>query len=153
MKRFAFRLDPVLGQRKRVENERAGEHARALADQLAAQQAHDALLDRRDVLRARLTAEHASFDVETLRTSYAHLDYLDRALAASQQRVNACIGATERARARLIAAAKDRKVLATLKERRRESFDRDAALAEQRELDDANARAYDRTHHAEGSTP
>jgi len=151
--RFRFRLDPVLGQRERVETERAGEHARTLADQLAAQQTHDALLERRHALRAQLTADHATFDVETLRATYAHLDYLDRALAASQQRVNACVAATERARQRLVVAAKDRKVLATLKDRRRESFDRDVALAEQRELDDANARAYERTTQTEGRDP
>ena len=36
MPKFHFRLDPVLGHRERVESERAADHARALADQLAA---------------------------------------------------------------------------------------------------------------------
>ncbi len=150
---FRFRLDPVLGQRARVENERAADHARALAGQLAAQRVHDGLLEGRDALRGHLLAEHADFDAETLRATYAHLDYLDRAIAASQQRVDACTAETERARERLIDAAKDRKVLATLKDRRRETFDREAALVEQRESDDANARAFERTHPARGRTP
>jgi flagellar FliJ protein len=148
--RFTFRLDPVLAHRERTEGERAADHARALADQLAAQRAHDELLERRDGLRAQLLREHARFDAEQLRATYLHLDYLDRAIAASQQRVDARIAETERARLRLVDAAKDRKVLSTLKERRRESFDHEVALAEQRESDDANARAYERNHHAEG---
>ncbi len=150
MARFTFRLDPVLGQRERVENARAADHARTLADQLAAQRMHDELLDRRDGLRDRLVEQHARFDADELRATYTHLDYLDRAITASQQRVDACIAETERARLRLVEAAKDRKVLATLKDRRRESFDLEAAHVEQRELDDSNARAFERNRQSEG---
>jgi flagellar protein FliJ len=151
--RFAFRLDPVLEQRERVERERAADHARALADQLSAQRMHDEILEKRDMLRQRLVREHAHFDAETLRATYTHLDYLDRALVASQQRVDACIAHTERARVRLVEAAKERKVLETLKERRREAFRLDAALADQRELDDQNARSFERAHPFEGLSP
>ncbi len=150
MSKFRFRLDAVLDQRTRVERERAGEHARTLAEQLTAQQMLDALLTNRDELRARLVREHASFDVETLRATYTHLDYLDRALVPARQRVEACVAATERARLRLVEAAKERKVLETLKERRREAFELDVALADQRELDDQNARAFERVNVIEG---
>ena len=148
--KFSFRLDPVLGQRERVEREKAADHARALADQLSAQRMHDEITEQRDMLRRRLVSEHAHFDAETLRATYTHLDYLDRALIASQQRVDACLAQTERARLRLVDAAKDRKVLETLKERRREAFQLDAALADQRELDDQNARLFERAHPFEG---
>jgi|SRR5947209_34647 len=151
--KFRFRLDPVLGLRERVEQERAGEHARALARQLAAQRAYDDIVERRDFLRVRLMREHAHFDAETLRSSYTHLDYLDRAIIAAQQRVDACLAETELARLRLVDAARDRNVLETLKDRRREAFRLDAALAEQRELDDQNARLFDRAHPFEGLTP
>ena len=142
--KFRFRLDPVLGHRERVERERAGEHAQALADQLAAQRMYDEIVEKRDELRLRLVREHAHFDAETLRSTYTHLDYLDRAIIASLQRVEACAAETERARVRLVAAAKDRKVLETLKERRQEAHQLDAALADQRELDDQNARLFGR---------
>jgi flagellar FliJ protein len=151
--KFRFRLDPVLGQRERVEQERAGDHARALAQQLAAQRMYDDVVERRDGLRMRLMREHAHFDAETLRSSYTHLDYLDRAILAAAQRVDACMAETELARVRLVEAARDRKVLETLKERRREAFQLDAALADQRELDDQNARLFDRAHPFEGLTP
>ncbi len=151
--KFRFRLDPVLGQRKRVEQERAGDHAHALSEQLAAQRMYDDIVERRDGLRVRLVREHVHFDVDTLRSSYTHLDYLDRAIVAAQQRVDACLAATELARVRLVEAARDRKVLETLKERRREAFQLDAALIDQRDLDDQNARLFDRAHPFEGLTP
>lgn len=147
---FRFRLDPVLAQRARIEAEKAAVHARALAHQLAAEQMRDRLLSNRDELRERLVHEHAAFDAETLRATYTHLDYLDRAIVAAGQRVDACAAETERARARLVDAAKDRKVLDTLKERRREAFDLESALVEQRELDDQNARIFERVHPLEG---
>jgi flagellar FliJ protein len=151
--KFTFRLAPVLAQRERVEQERGAEHGRALSLQLAAQRMYDDIVERRDDLRVRLMREHAHFDAETLRSSYTHLDYLDRAILAAAQRVDACMAETELARVRLVEAARDRKVLETLKERRREAFQLDAALADQRELDDQNARLFDRAHPFEGLTP
>lgn len=150
MKGFRFRLEPVLSHRERIERERSGEHARALADQLAAEAARDALIARRDASRATLLHEHNRLDAETLRVTYSHLGYLDRAIVAAQQRVDACAAETARYRARLVEAARDRKVLETLKERRKETFLLDAAHADQRELDDQNARLHERAHALEG---
>lgn len=149
-KAFRFRLEPVLGHRERIERERSGEHGRALADQLAAEAARDGLIARRDASRATLVAEHNRLDAMTLRATYAHLDYLDRAILSAQQRVDACADETERARLRLVDAARDRKVLETLKERRRDAYLLDAAHAEQRELDDHNARHHERAQPREG---
>jgi flagellar FliJ protein len=151
--KFKFELEPVLSHRERIEHERAAEHSRALEEQLRAERSRDELCGKRDVLRARLVGEHASFDVETLRSTYLHLDYLDRAIVAAQQRCDARASETEQARQRLVDAAKDRKVLETLKDRRREAFELDAAIAEQRELDDQNARAFERTQPYEGFSP
>ena len=151
--KFRFELEPVLSHRERIEHERAADHSRALEDQLRAERARDELCTKRDVLRGRLVGEHARFDAETLRSTYLHLDYLDRAIAAAQQRCDACAQQTERARLRLVDAAKDRKVLETLKDRRREAFELEAAHAEQRELDDQNARAFERAQPYEGFSP
>jgi flagellar export protein FliJ len=149
---FRFRLDPVLAQRQRVERERASEHARLLAAQLAAQAAHDDLLTRRETTRAMVSGR-AALDADTLRVTYAHLGYLDRAIRAAEQRVDACAAETARSQARLIVAARDRKVLETLKDRRREAYLLETALAEQRELDDQNARLFGRAHPSEGLSP
>lgn len=153
VRNFRFRLDPVLGQRERVERERAGEHARVLAAQLAAEHTRDELIARRDATRASLLDRHAALDGEALRATYAHLGYLDRAIVTAQQRAEACAAETARSQARLIEAARDRKVLETLKDRRREAFDLDAAQTEQRELDDQNARAFGRAALRQGPTP
>jgi flagellar protein FliJ len=148
--RFRFRLEPVLDHRERIERERAAEHARKLAEQLEAQRVLDELIARRDATRAKLTREHTTIDATMLRAAYAHLEYLDRAIIATQRRVDACADETERARLDLVGAAKDRKVLETLKDRRREAFELDAALADQREMDDLNARLFERAHPFEG---
>jgi flagellar FliJ protein len=153
VKSFRFRLDPVLGQRERVEQERAGEHARVLAEQLAAERSRDDLVARRDTARASLRDGHAALDAETLRATYAHLEYLDRAIRAAEQRADACAAETARSQARLIEAARDRKVLETLKDRRREAYQLEAAQAEQRELDDQNARLFERADPFEGLRP
>jgi flagellar FliJ protein len=150
---FRFRLDPVLEHRERTERERAGEHARMVADQLAAERARDELVDRRDRLRQDLAERHNQLDADRLRATYTHLDYLDRAIRACDERVAACAAETPRAQARLIEAARDRKVLETLKDRRREAFELEAALAQQRELDDLNARLFERAHPFEGHSP
>lgn len=150
MKQFRFRLQPVLGHRERTERERAGDHGRALAAQLAAAAERDDLIARRDAARERLTREHNTMELDELRFTYAHLDYLDRAIGLAQLRVDACAVQTENARLRLVDAARDRKVLETLKDRRKEAYLLESALVEQRELDDQNARLYDRAHPFEG---
>lgn len=150
MARFRFRLDPVLGVRERAERERAGEHARKLAAQLQEEQRRDDLITRRDALRDQLMRDHNRWDADTLRMTYAHLAYLDRVIVEAYDRVAAAALETDAARERLVAAAKERKVLETLKERRKEAFMLEAALVEQRELDDQNARGYDRAHPLEG---
>lgn len=150
MSAFRFRLDPVLEHRERTERERAAEHARTLAEQLAAERLRDDLVGRRDALRRELAEHHNELGVDRLRATYSHLDYLDRAIRAAEERVAASIAATARSQAVLIAAARDRKVLETLKDRRREAFELEASLAQQRELDDLNARLFERAHPLEG---
>ncbi len=109
-------------------------------------------MTRRETTRA-LVGGRSALDADTLRATYAHLGYLDRAILAAQQRVDACAAETARSQARLIVAARDRKVLETLKDRRREAHLLETALAEQRELDDQNARLFGRAHPSEGLRP
>lgn len=142
--RFRFTLTPVLELRERVERERAADHAMALAEQLTAERRRDELCERRDALRDDLVREHGGLDVTTLRATYAHLDYLDRGIIEADAEIVTRRAATEGARLALVAAAKDRKVLETLRDRRREAHDAEVALADQRDLDDLNARSFDR---------
>ena len=152
MARFHFRLEPVLGHRERIESEKQRVFAEKLRDVVQAEADRDAAAGRRDAMRETLRRDHKSLDVDTLRATYAHLDYLDRLIVALEERLAACRAEADRAHAALIAAAKDRKVLETLKAQRRDAYDAQAALAEQRELDDANARAFGRTKLQQGIT-
>ncbi|MGB8266827.1 MAG: flagellar export protein FliJ [Candidatus Velthaea sp.] len=150
--RFRFRLDPVLDHRGRIEDTRKRELASAQRARLEAEALRLGFLTERDGLRERLHNEHAALDLDTLRSCYAHLAYLDRAIIAADGRVAAALANEERARGMLLAASKDKKALETVKTRRREAFDADLALTVQRDLDDLNARAFSRSHQ-QGSFP
>jgi flagellar export protein FliJ len=150
--RFIFSLEPVLDHRERVEDGRKRELASAQRAAMQAEANRLQLIARRDAIRDQLQAAHGSLDAVELRSSYAHLDYLDRAIQAAAGRVAAARSNEERARGMLIIATKDKKVLDTLKTRRREAHDSEAAQAGQRELDDLNARAFSRAH-LKGSSP
>jgi flagellar FliJ protein len=150
--RFVFRLAPVLRQRERVEETRKQLLAaaqRALAD---AEKERARLRDRREALARELIADHRKLDGETLRLIYGHLDFLAREIAAADRRVATCAAAVEEARAALLRASKDRKILDRLRERQREVFDLEQMRHEHRELDDANARRYERLMNR-GGTP
>lgn len=140
MKKFAFSLEPVLEHRERIEDEKTrifGERQRELQaaqDELA--RLHGDFKRYSDALRDG----HRTLATEELRWHYAHLEYLDRRITMqhaiiSQRRLEA-----ERARADLVDASKDRKVIEKLKDKKlREHRSRQAAL-EQKEFDDANSR-------------
>ena len=103
-----------------------------------------ALCVRRDALGARVAGEHEQLDGETLRISYAHLEFLAREIRAAELRIATCVDVAARAQGELIAASKDRRVLERLRERRRTNFDHEQDRLEQRDLDEANAIAHAR---------
>jgi len=150
--RFKFSLEPVLDHRERIEDGRKREFAGAQRARIQAETAYQDLVNRRDAIRERLQTGHNELDAVELRASYTHLDYLDRAIAASAGRVAAARSNEDRARGVLVLATKDKKVLETLKTRRREAHDTEVAQAVQRELDDMNARVFSRAH-AKGTSP
>lgn len=151
--RFRFRLDPVLRLRERVESERQREFAEKQRAVVEAEAVRLELDRQREWHRISLARDHKTFDSVLLRATYAHLAYLDRAIEDQAVRVAACIAEADRAHIKVLAAMKDRKVLATLKDHRREIYDAQSAVIEQRDLDDANARSYGRAHLQQGMSP
>ena len=144
-RRFVFALEPVLEHRKRIEEERQQELAIA---QHALNEATAALLALHDRFRKHsnsLREDHKSFDVETLRLHYAHLEFLDRAITEQEAVVAQRKNEHEAARRVLLVAAKEKKALEKLKDRRREAHVLAENLIEQRELDDSNARRFSRS--------
>ncbi|MBV8152617.1 MAG: flagellar export protein FliJ [Candidatus Eremiobacteraeota bacterium] len=139
MARFAFRLDPVLKHRERIEDEKSQVFAVAQQALQDAEKERLYLVSRRDDLSVYIATEHASFDSDALRIAYAHLGFLAREIRAAEMRVATCVEAAARAQDELIAASKERRILERLRERKQTVFDQEHERAEQRELDDANS--------------
>ncbi len=144
MKKFVFTLQPVLDQRQRVEDEK---------QQIVAQRQRS--LDEAEGELKRLNTEfrqsserlrnaHRDLNAEDLRLHYAHLSFLDRTIVAQIQIVAERRVALDRARADLLAASKERKVVEKLKDRRHEAYVAEASRIEQNALDDSNARRHAR---------
>lgn len=146
MRHFRFALDPVLGHRERLETEQQVRMAGALALQRQAEAERDAFVARREAERTRLRTEHKLLGADDLRAAYAHLEFLDRRIVEAEGVIALRRVAADAERLKLVAAAKDVKVLETLKTRRRESFQFEMARLEQIDADDNNARAFERAH-------
>jgi flagellar export protein FliJ len=140
MPTFAFRLDPVLAERRRLEDLQRFAFAAAISTLRAAEAGLDDRLARRAEMRERLTAIRAGADPIEWRAACTHCDYLDRSIAAQQRDVAEAQVRAERERALLAIKTRDTNVLETLKERRLAAFDAEASAAEQREIEERNAR-------------
>ncbi len=124
---FRFSLEPLLLQRKAIENVRLATLARA---QIRLEQARARL--------ARLELEFARSFVAIPRGGSALPAELERAVAAARTAASRCIAETDEARAPLLEAVRDRKAIEALKQRRLAEYDAREARKEERELDEAN---------------
>jgi len=141
-RKFRFPLVPVLAHRERIEEEKQQALAARTSELREAQRelAHlDAEFRR---YSAALRESHADLSSDQLRAHYAHLEYLDRRIVMQHAAISALASAVERARAELVEARKDRKVIEKLKEQRLEAHRALLAADEQKELDESNSRRY-----------
>ena len=153
-KRFKFTLQPVLEQRKRLEEEKqtiVAQRARAVEEaEYELKRLNDEFRRHSDELRN----DHRQLDGETLRMHYAHLQFLDRVIVSQIHLVADRRIALDRARGDLLAASKERKVVEKLKERRLDAHVLEEQRVEQNALDDSNARRHGRaTSFSGGTTP
>jgi len=144
MPRFTFPLDPVLAHRRRLEEEQQRVFAAAMQRVYDAEWLRNDYVARRDAMRGRIQHDHAAMSVDELRAAYAHCEYLDRAIATQERVVVEARRIADGERSALLEKTKDTKILETLRERRRHAYDLEAASIEQRELDEINARRFDR---------
>lgn len=144
MKRFKFLLDPVLELRERAEDEKQLVHAARRRELAAAQEELDRLNREFRQFSVALREDHKRLTSDELRAHYAHLEYLDRCITMQHGVVSQRNLAVERARADLVEASKDRKVIEKLKDKRLEEHQAMEAAVEQKELDDANNRQHSR---------
>jgi flagellar FliJ protein len=151
MKRFRFPLQPLLDHRQRIEDEKQQILARKRTALDEAERELKRLTEAFRLGSQSLRVRHAHFDSEELRLHYAHLQFIDRCVVAQIHVVAERRVAMDRARAELLVASKDRKVVEKLRARRREAHAVQATRADQIELDDANARQHARS--AAGGMP
>lgn len=144
MPHFRFRLQTVLDHRDRIERDKQ----RLLAlTQRELFEAETRLQEKRDDYERtgeELRAKHAELDAAGLYNYYAHMDFVLRAIREIEVQVAVLALDVERAKGALLAARKDRKILETLKDRRRATFENEQAANEQKLLDDLNARRHGR---------
>ena len=152
MPKFTFRLDPVLGYRQRLEDEQQIVLAAAVSALRSAEAVRDDYIARRADIRQRILLHHGEMESVELRATYAHCDYLDRSIVAQQRVIEQARAKADQERAKLVVKTKDKKILAVLKEHRRETFESEAAATEQRESDEINARRFDRVTTTRGTS-
>jgi flagellar FliJ protein len=142
--RFAFRLDPVLDYRQRLEDEQQVVLAAAISKLRSAEAQRDDYITRRAEMRDRLYQRHGEMDSIELRATYAHCDFLDRSIVTQQGLVEEARVKADQERVKLVVKSRDKKVMSVLKDRRREIFESEASATEQRESDEINSRRSDR---------
>jgi flagellar protein FliJ len=144
MRKFKFSLKAVLEHRERIEEEK---------QQILAARQHELKLAEDELARLNgefkrystvLRDDHARLSTDELRRHYAHLEYLDRCMVMQHAVISQRRAAVERARADLVEASKDRKVIEKLKDKRFQEYQAMEAAFEQKELDDSNARRHSR---------
>jgi flagellar FliJ protein len=141
---FRFSLEPLLDWRARIEEEKQRDFAacrRLLAE--CARELERLTGVHRECAR-QLAASVRANRVADLRLRDAHLRCLEAANAKERVRRTELQAACDRARAELIAASGERRVVEKLKERRRREFEAEALRRDEIELDESNARRHER---------
>ena len=142
MAKFKFTLEPVLEHRERIEDEKQQVLAERLRELQAAEDELARLNGEFKRYSTALREDHAKLSSDELRWHYAHLEFLDRCMTMQHGIIFQRRAAVERARADLVAASKERKVIEKLKDRRFEEYQALEAAQEQKDLDDTNNRRF-----------
>ena len=143
MRKFRFPLQRLLDLRARTEE---AAHCRLAEMQREAHQQRAVLSDLQQACEAateEVSVAPGSLDeVGLLLNNYLHLVRLETQTLAQERRVQQCHQREGLRREELLVAARDRKVIARLKERRRERHVTQAERLDRRLLDEAGAMAH-----------
>ena len=132
-----FSLEPLLQQRKSIEDEKLAALARA-----------QARLETARLHLAQLESEFARAFGDIRRSGSALPAELERSIGAARATVSQCLDAASQAQTAVLEAARDRKVLEELKHRRLAEFATREARKEERELDEANLASWQTSRRA-----
>lgn len=140
MPRFVFRLQPVLGVRRR--REEAAQ--KALAEAAAHREVCEQSLAETRRLLGKALEENAGegFDLNTGLYLDCYRDCLNRRSREQLRVLARCEREVEEKRRRVIRARRERMVLERLKEKRFQAFRAGLAARETRELDDLGTRSF-----------
>ncbi|MFN4242034.1 MAG: flagellar export protein FliJ [Tepidisphaerales bacterium] len=141
MKRFRFSLEALLEHRRRLEEARQRELAAELSALSRLQGQLDAIADavREEAAALRDGQLVGRVDVSLLTAHRRFVLACERQRGALLEHMAAARGRVERARALLVEAARARKVVERLKERRYTQWKAEVLKAEQAETDDATS--------------
>lgn len=133
MKKFSFRLEPVLKNRSEKEE-------RAILEQAAAQREYNKQLNLFEKIRTSLNKARETvtggMTVDDCLARTLYIDYMETSLTKQEQVVDNSLRDLERKRRALIQARKDKLVLKKLKEKLYESHIRELNIWEAKLIDD-----------------
>lgn len=150
MKRFTYRLEPLLRIKSHLEKQRQKEHAAVLMQALR-QKEHLAQIesDRQTTIGHQRAIATGTVSAYRLQVATRYLLKLRRDTMSGEELLKGLERETDRRRLLLVDATKQKKIFEKLKERRREEFVAEFELTEKKELDEIATRAFvgRRRHH------
>ena len=138
MRKFDFRLKPVLKYREIVEEQAAAKKARAQDEY---RHNHDCLSEARDKLAGAIQDEQAlnPFDMFSRLT---YCDYMTAEIKRRENTLNRSQKKLEKCRGNLVKAMQERSVIERLQEKQLQAYNFDVLLTEQKEADEIAVRQY-----------
>ena len=137
MKKFKYRLEPILKIKSHAEKQRQKEHAAALQQVYRQKEQLSAIDTERDRTFAfqRIKLQ-GSIQTQQLLAASRYLVRLKRDTMTGTELLKGLERESERKRQLLVQAAKERKVYEKLRERRQAKFNQDVELQERKMLDE-----------------
>jgi len=140
MKEKRFRLAGVLEYRERLEEEASRRFA-AIARRLAGEEARRRSAESNLACTSEfIRTSHRSLATDELRMHYLRVEFLSHSIHIHEVTIMNIKTEVESARAELVKAAKERRILERLKERHEARYTAETIAAELSALDDANNR-------------
>jgi len=142
LKRFVFRLEPVLEYRKIVEEQAAISHSQALEEY---RYNSELLNDARNKL-ARAMQDNHRLDQFDMFNRLAYCDYMAGEVKKKETAVSMSRKKLEKCRKNLVKAVQERTVMEKLREKKLDIHNKTVASFEQKEMDEIAVRQYNMNH-------
>lgn len=143
MKRFKYRLQPLLNVKSHVERERQKEHA--LAEERVMRQKEQ--LSQVDAQRKAAVVKHraglmGSISITNMLVYSRYLLKLKKSTLAGLETLRGLMKNAEEKRLNLVEASKERQIYEKLKERQQDRYNKESARQEQKETDEIAITGY-----------